>query len=81
MPSTWDHQGSVLTKEFTFKNFSQALAFVNHVGELSEQVQHHPDIFLHDYKFVRITLTTHDHGGVTQKDVDLVAEIDRFNLS
>lgn len=67
-----------IIKNFEFKNFSEALDFINKVGELAEQANHHPDIFLYDYKKVRLTLTTHSEGGVTQKDRELARQIDKL---
>lgn len=67
-----------IIKDFEFKNFKQALAFVNKVGELAENLNHHPDILLYDYKKVRLTLTTHDQGGVTDKDQELSKAIDKI---
>lgn len=72
----WEEQGTALFKEFTFSSFLDALRFVNRVGELAEEMRHHPDILLHDYNKVRIVLTTHDAGAVTQKDRDLAERID-----
>ena len=71
----WQEQGSSLVKEFSFPDFKSALAFVNHVGELAEAANHHPDISL-GWGKVRISLTTHDEGGVTEKDRLLTKEID-----
>jgi 4a-hydroxytetrahydrobiopterin dehydratase len=67
---------SVIQRTYTFKNFASALAFVNRVGAEAEGMDHHPDIFLHDYKVVDLTLTTHDAGGLTRMDFDLAAKIE-----
>lgn len=62
---------------FTFANFIEAVDFVNQVADLAEQAGHHPDICLHDYKKVTITLATHEQGNqVTQKDWDLANQIE-----
>lgn len=73
----WDKQDNKLVKEFKFDDFKQALAFVNKVGELVEQAQHHPDIEL-GWGRVEISLTTHDEGGVTDKDRTLAKIIDKL---
>lgn len=65
-----------IQKCFTFDNFSQALEFVNRVGGLAEGMDHHPDIFLHGYKYVTLTLTTHSAVGLTRLDFDLAAKIE-----
>lgn len=74
----WQEANNRLNKEFEFADFKQALMFVNEVGELAQDMNHHPDIFLHDYKYVRITLTTHDTGGVSVKDRELAKKIDKI---
>ena len=71
----WTHKQGVLELVCSFAHFAEGLAFVNRVGAMAEQHQHHPDIFL-SYSTVRITLTTHDAGGLTQKDVALAKQID-----
>lgn len=58
----------VLEKEFEFKDFKEALAFVNRVGELAESENHHPDIYLHDWNKVTISLSTHSIGGLSVND-------------
>jgi len=64
-----------LEKEFTFKNFREALAFTNQVGELAEAQNHHPDIYLAWGK-VRITIWTHKIDGLTESDFVLAAKIE-----
>jgi 4a-hydroxytetrahydrobiopterin dehydratase len=64
-----------IVKEFSFKDFNEALEFVNKVAELSEEMNHHPEINW-NYNKVKITLVTHDEGRVTQKDTDLSKRID-----
>ena len=64
---------------FTFANFTQAIDFVNLVADLAETANHHPDILIHDYKNVTITLTTHDQNRVTQKDWDLAGKIEALS--
>ena len=65
-----------ISKEYTFKNFKEALAFTNKVGELAESEGHHPDITIHDYKNVGIKLSTHAIGGLSENDFILAAKID-----
>ncbi len=64
-----------LEKEFKFKNFRQALKFVNRVGELAEEQNHHPDIFL-AWGLARITIWTHAVNGLTESDFILAAKIE-----
>ncbi len=65
-----------LQREFSFKDFKEALAFVNKVGELAEEEGHHPSINLFDYKHVLISLATHAIGGLSENDFILAAKID-----
>lgn len=73
----WDSKDGQLIKEFKFEDFKSALEFVNEVGKLAEQSNHHPDIELSWGKVV-IKLTTHSEGKVTNKDYDLAAKIDQL---
>ena len=66
-----------LEKEFTFKNFREALAFTNKVGELAEEQGHHPDIYL-AWGRVKITIWTHKIDGLTESDCIMAAKIDRL---
>ena len=66
-----------LEKEFTFKNFREALAFTNKVGELAEAQGHHPDIGL-SWGRVKITIWTHKIDGLTESDLIMAAKIDRL---
>jgi 4a-hydroxytetrahydrobiopterin dehydratase len=63
-----------LEKEFKFKNFREALAFTNRVGELAERVNHHPDIFL-AWGLVKLTLWTHSIGGLSEGDFIFAAKV------
>lgn len=73
----WKTESDRLTRTFEFNNFTEALQFVNKIGEIAENKKHHPDILLRDYKFVDISLTTHDEGyKITEKDVELAKLID-----
>ena len=71
----WNEVNKTITREFKFEDFKSALAFVNKVGELAEQANHHPDIEL-GWGRVKITLTTHSEGKVTEKDQQLAQKID-----
>lgn len=73
----WQVQAGELTRTFTYKDFRAALAFVNKVGDVAESAGHHPDIDIR-YNKVRLGLVTHDAGGLTAKDFDLAAEVDKL---
>ncbi|MCJ7511531.1 MAG: 4a-hydroxytetrahydrobiopterin dehydratase [Anaerolineales bacterium] len=64
-----------LSKEFHFKDFRQALAFTNQVGELAEKVNHHPDLCL-SWGRVQVALWTHKIGGLSETDFIFAAKVD-----
>ena len=72
----WRREGNALTKTFTFKGFKGAMAFANRVAEAANAANHHPDIHVEGYKNVRIVLTTHATGGISDADVELAKKID-----
>lgn len=76
----WHLAKNEIVRNFEFENFRKALAFVNHVGELAEAADHHPDINLHGWNKVTITVTTHSSGGLTQKDFDIARKIDELRM-
>ena len=76
----WSRKGDVLTRTYQFRNFAQAMEFVNRVASLAESANHHPDIDIR-YSKVTLTLSTHDAGGITSNDVSLAREIDRQDES
>lgn len=73
----WQEQDKIISKEFKFEDFKLALEFVNKVGVLAEKANHHPDIEL-GWGRVKISLTTHSEGKVTDKDRKLAEEIDKL---
>lgn len=74
--SHWHRDGSAIAREWEFEDFGQAMAFVNRVGDAAEAANHHPDIHLHGWNKVRLELSTHSEGGLTQADFDMAARID-----
>jgi 4a-hydroxytetrahydrobiopterin dehydratase len=74
--SGWRRDGNALTKSFTFKGFKGAMAFANRVAEAANAANHHPDIHIEGYNKVRIVLTTHSAGGITDADIDLAKRIE-----
>lgn len=65
-----------IEKEYVFKNFKQAVAFINKVAAIAEAEGHHPDILLHGWKKVKIMLSTHAIGGLSENDFIVAAKID-----
>ncbi|HYM38881.1 MAG TPA: 4a-hydroxytetrahydrobiopterin dehydratase [Thermoplasmata archaeon] len=72
---TWKRQGKRIVRAWTFKDFPEALAFINRVGRLAEEANHHPDIE-NSWATVTLSLTTHDARGLTDRDFDLARKID-----
>ena len=71
----WSRRGDVLTKTFTFPRFTDGIDFVVRMAGLAEASNHHPDVDIR-YTKVTVTLSTHDAGGITVKDLDLAKEIE-----
>lgn len=69
-------EGKKLRQDFTFKNFAEAIAFINKVAEIAESEGHHPDILLHGWNKVRLELATHAVGGLSENDFILAAKIE-----
>ena len=72
----WRREGEQIVCERTFTDFVSAIAFVDRVAELAQDANHHPDILVHGYKHVRLTLSTHSQGGLTAADFELAGRID-----
>jgi len=70
----WQQKEQTITRTFLFKNFVEAIAFVNQLVEPAEAAGHHPDLEI-SYNKVIISLTSHDAGGLTQKDFELAKTI------
>ncbi len=68
--------GGEIVREWKLEDFAAAVAFVDRVAELAEAANHHPDILLHGWNRVRLTLSTHSEGGLTDADFGLAAQID-----
>jgi 4a-hydroxytetrahydrobiopterin dehydratase len=64
-----------IARDLSFPDFAAAIAFVNGVAELAEAANHHPDILVHGWNKVRLTLSTHSQGGLTDADFKLAAQI------
>ena len=71
----WKQQGKGISKTFDLKGFKAAMAFTGTVGELAERADHHPDILIQFTK-VTLTLSSHDEGGITDRDLRLARQIE-----
>jgi 4a-hydroxytetrahydrobiopterin dehydratase len=74
--AVWRREGESLVRDYEFKDFVAAMAFVNRVADAAEEVNHHPDILVHDWNQVRLTLTTHAQGKLTDNDHAMAQRID-----
>lgn len=73
----WRYEAGVITRDFKFGDFAEAFGFMTRVAALAEAADHHPD-WSNAYNRVTIALSTHDAGGLTEKDVALAGAIDRL---
>jgi 4a-hydroxytetrahydrobiopterin dehydratase len=71
----WERQGDEIVKTFELPTFPDAIAFVTGIADRAEAADHHPDLDIR-YRKVRVALSTHDAGGLTDQDFDLASEIE-----
>jgi len=71
----WRQEGRYIVRAFSFPSFKEAIAFVNRVAEVAEEIDHHPDITI-NYTRVTFSITTHSAGGLTRRDFRLAGRID-----
>jgi 4a-hydroxytetrahydrobiopterin dehydratase len=74
----WQRDGDAIARDMKFDDFRAAIAFVNEVAEAAEAANHHPDILIHGWNKVRLTLSTHSQGGLTEADFKMAARIDEL---
>ena len=74
--AVWRQEGESLVRDYEFEDFAAAMAFVNRVAGAAEEADHHPDILVHGWNRVRLTLTTHSAGALTDNDHALAKRID-----
>jgi len=73
---SWRREGDTLVADLECADFVAAIALVNRIADQAERADHHPDILIHGYKRLRITLSTHAASGLTERDFALAAAID-----
>ncbi len=71
----WSREGDEIRKQYSFDDFMGSVGFVNAVAKLAEAAQHHPDITI-NYNKVSLALTTHDAGGLSERDISLATQAD-----
>ncbi|MFL5861816.1 MAG: 4a-hydroxytetrahydrobiopterin dehydratase [Solirubrobacteraceae bacterium] len=72
----WEREGDEIVREWRFEDFNEAVAFINRVAEVAEEANHHPDIFLHGWNKVKLSLTNHSAGGLTEMDFTMASRFD-----
>lgn len=73
----WNLSGATIERSYQFENFAEAMVFVNRVAELAEEADHHPDIAI-NYNRVKLSLTSHDSGGITRRDIKMATAINNL---
>ena len=71
----WQREGDTIRREFVFRGFTEATQFIAKLAGPANAMDHHPDLQLYKYRRVKVTLTTHRAGGLTQNDFDLASRI------
>jgi 4a-hydroxytetrahydrobiopterin dehydratase len=79
--SVWRQEGESLIRDYELADFAAAMAFVNRVADAAEEANHHPDILIHGWNKVRLTLTTHSEGKLTANDRAMAERIDGLGTS
>jgi 4a-hydroxytetrahydrobiopterin dehydratase len=72
----WRREGDEIVRDFKFADFAEAMAFVNRVADAAEEANHHPDILVHGWNKVRLSVTNHSEGGLTEADFKLADTVD-----
>lgn len=75
----WEREGDGIVREWRFDDFNEAIAFVNRVAEMAEDANHHPDIYLHGWNKVKLSLTNSAAGGLTEMDFKMAARFDQLD--
>ena len=75
----WRREGPAIVRDLRFDDFAAAMAYVNRVAEVAEELNHHPDILVHGWNRVRLTVTNHSAGGLTQADFVLAGRLDQLS--
>ena len=74
----WNLHGNAVERVFDFPNFVEAMGFVNRIAEAAEAMNHHPDITI-NYNKVKLSLISHDSGGITQRDLRMAGKINEIS--
>jgi 4a-hydroxytetrahydrobiopterin dehydratase len=72
----WQREGEEIVRDWKCKDFAEAIAFVDRVAAAAEEANHHPDILVHGWNNVRLSLTNHSAGGLTDADFEMARRFD-----
>ncbi|MGZ4183071.1 MAG: 4a-hydroxytetrahydrobiopterin dehydratase [Solirubrobacteraceae bacterium] len=73
---SWERRDDEIVRDWKFESFAEAIAFVNRVAEAAEEANHHPDILVYGWNKVRLSLTNHSAGGLTDPDFEMAKVFD-----
>lgn len=73
----WKLDGNAIKKEWQFKDFDEAMAFINRVANLAREQDHHPELY-NVYNKVSLRFSTHDAGGLTKRDFKMATAVDKI---
>jgi 4a-hydroxytetrahydrobiopterin dehydratase len=74
----WEREGDEIVRDRKFEDFAAAMEFVNRVADAAEEANHHPDILVHGWNKVRLSLTNHSAGGLTEPDFAMAKRFDQL---
>ncbi len=77
--SRWIREGDEIVRDWRFEDFAEAMVFVNQVADVAEQANHHPDILVHGWNKVKLSLTNHSAGGLTEPDFEMAKKFDQIS--
>jgi 4a-hydroxytetrahydrobiopterin dehydratase len=77
--SQWRRDGDAIVRDLQLADFAQAIALVDRIAQAAESANHHPDILVHGWNKLRLTLSTHSEGGLTDADFALAVSIDALS--
>jgi 4a-hydroxytetrahydrobiopterin dehydratase len=73
---SWERNGDEIVRHWRFEDFAEAIAFVNRVAEVADEANHHPDIFVYGWNKVRLSLSNHSAGGLSDHDMEMAKVFD-----
>jgi 4a-hydroxytetrahydrobiopterin dehydratase len=76
---SWEREGDEIVREWRFEDFGEAIAFVNRVADIAQDANHHPDIFVHGWNKVKLSMTDHAAGGLTEMDLEMAGRFDALD--